>query len=552
MTQDKREVQDEILSFDPLNIYGAFQHAAQEIFSAPNTIVEKQLELWQQQMDLCAAFANGFTDFKDTKDNRFRSPAWSEQPIFRFLKETYLLNSKWLNDLAANVPNLEEKEQHKVSFYTKLFTDAMSPANFPTTNPDVLQAACESNGSTMMQGVENFMRDLDKSSISTYDPKAYQVGGNLAATAGGVVLENRLMQLLEYTPQKQTFATPLIIMPAWINKYYILDLQVENSFAKWLVEQGYKVYMISWVNPGSEHHDIEFHDYLEHGPLAAIDFLQKQLKVKEVNFVGYCLGGTLLAITLAYLKATRPTMPVKSATFLTTLIDFTEAGDLGVFIDEKQLSNLEKRMNRSGFLDGREMANTFSLIRANDMIWSFYVNNYLLGKDPMVFDILYWNADSTRLPAKMHSFYLRQMYQYNNLAKGELYIKGVHIDLRNIDIPIYILATKDDHIAPWYSTYKAVKLYGSKDITFTLSASGHVAGVVNHPAKNKYCYWHNNNLQDTASLWLEKAKEQQGSWWTNWHSWLKKQSGDLIASSTLPALDQAPGSYVKHRLDSEQ
>jgi polyhydroxyalkanoate synthase len=377
------------------------------------------------------------------------------------------------------------------------------------------------------------------------------VGQNLAMTQGKVILQNDLMQLIQYQAlTDKVHATPILIIPAWINKYYILDLQKTNSFVRWLVEKGYTVFMVSWVNPDISHNKKQFEDYMKEGALAAIAKVTEVTKEQQINLIGYCLGGTLLAATAAYLKAKQPkSSPIKTATFLTSLIDFCDVGDIGVFIDEVQISMLEKRMSEKGYLDGYEMAHTFSMIRANDMIWSFYINNYLLGKDPFPFDILYWNADSTRLPAKMHSFYLRNMYKDNLLVKpNKMKINGTGIDLGIIDLPVYILSTQDDHIAPWKSTYKATQIYKGKT-RFVLSGSGHVAGVINHPDRNKYFYLINDEIPSSPEAWLNKAKEKQGSWWNDWDKWASSQSGQKVAARKISlALEDAPGSYVKKRL----
>lgn len=542
--------------YDPLNLFKAFMHAGLEMMKQPDKLVESQLELAKQNLNMIRDFSQellGKGQMKTTKDSRFKDEAWELNPVYKFLKESYLLNSSWLQEQTHKVKHLDREEKRKVQFYTKFLTDAVSPTNFAATNPTVLKELAESKGESLLKGLKNFLHDLEHSqgglSIATADKDAFVIGENIAATPGVVVYQNRLMQLIHYKPkQAKVYKIPVIVMPAWINKYYILDLQPSNSFVNWMLEQGLDVYMISWVNPDESHKDIEFEDYMQQGPLAALEFVQSGGR-EQVNFIGYCLGGTLLAITLSYLKQKlKKKFPINSATFLTTLVDFSEPGDLGVFIDEQQLQTLEKRMSERGYLDGAEMAQTFSLIRANDMIWSFYVNNYLLGKEPMAFDILYWNSDSTRLPAKMHSYYLRQMYQKNNLVKGRLRVAGEEINLSKLDLPVYMLATKEDHITPWASVFKACKIFKGP-VHFTLSASGHVAGVVNHPSKNKYCYWEGDKNYDNPENWFAKAKEHPGSWWNDWIKWVSSKSGPKVASRKLEkAIEQAPGSYVKTRL----
>lgn len=555
------------MSFDPLNVSQTFMKAFQEMMSDPDkaasngvNLANNYMKVWDNVTrkflgeNLPPAFSN------DTKDARFKDEAWENNPLFNFIKQSYYMNSSWLNDITKELKTLGPKDSHKLEFYTKQLIDAMAPTNFVFTNPEVLRETFSSNGANLIKGAENLYKDFENSKegkfkISTTDFSAFEVGKNLAVTKGKVVFQNDLMQLIQYEPlTKSVNKVPLILMPAWINKYYILDLQDKNSFVKWLVEEGQTVFLISWVNPTKELGHKKFEDYMNEGPLAAIKAVEEATGEKEVNFMGYCLGGTLLAATIAYLKTKKEkTFPIKSATFLTSLVDFSEAGDLSVFIDEDQISSLEKRMSEKGYLEGNEMAQTFSMIRANDMIWSFYVNNYLLGKDPFPFDILYWNADSTRLPAEMHSFYLRNMYQKNLLAKPNgIILNNTPIDLRKVDIPIYILSTKEDHITPWESTYKATSIYSGK-IHFTLSGSGHVAGVVNHPSRNKYNFWSSEKVYPTSKEWLENAKETQGSWWPDWVKWASK-----ISDKTVPArkvknvIEEAPGSYVKKSIPKTQ
>ncbi len=419
------------------------------------------------------------------------------------------------------------------------------------TNPEVLKATLDSNGENLVKGLQNLLKDLERGKgnlrVSMTDQQAFKVGKNLAVTKGKVVFKNDLMELIQYAPTtKQVFKTPLLIMPAWINKYYILDLQPENSVVKWMVDQGYTVFIVSWVNPDAKLGQKTFDDYLKDGPLAAMEAIEKLTGEKQINLGGYCLGGTLAAITLAWLAAKKQESRVKSVTFLTTMVDFTEAGELDVFIDEEQIKNLENKMSETGYLEGSEMANTFNMLRANDLIWSFVVNNYLLGKDPFPFDLLYWNADSTRMPAAMHSYYLRNMYQKNLLAKpGALTIGGVAIDLSKIKTPAYIISTRDDHIAPWKSTYAATQIYKGP-VRFVLAASGHIAGVVNPPGKNKYCYWLNEKRPAKPDTWFDNAKEIPGSWWPDWQKWVKAHAGTKIPARKIKkALADAPGSYVK-------
>jgi polyhydroxyalkanoate synthase len=425
------------------------------------------------------------------------------------------------------------------------------------TNPEVLRATMESGGENLIKGLQNVLDDLDrgngKLAIKMTDSEAFEVGRNLAITPGKVVYENELMQLIQYDPTtEKVHRKPLLIMPPWINKYYILDLREKNSFVKWAVAQGFTVFVISWVNPDESLAEKTFSDYLLEGPLAACDAITKATGESRINAIGYCLGGSLLAAALAYMEA-KGDRRIASATLLTTMIDFTESGELGVFIDEEQLAALEARMNERGYLEGSEMATTFNMLRANDLIWSFVVNNYLLGKDPYPFDLLYWNSDSTRMPAAMHSFYLRTMYQENKLAApGGLTLDGVPIDLSTIKVPAFFLSTREDHIAPWESTYGGAQLF-SGPVRFVLAASGHIAGVINPPARHKYSYWTNDKLPKRPQTWFRDAQEHPGSWWPEWLEWARAKSGAKVPArhpgdGELPVIEAAPGAYVKVRV----
>ena len=483
-------------------------------------------------------------------DRRFRDEAWSINPFLTAIKDYYENASKLLSEFAQNMGTLTPHERHQLEFYTKQIVDAMSPSNFIMTNPEVIREIINTNGASLVNGAENFLKDIqlygENFRISSVDVNAFKVGETLAVTKGKVVYQNSLMQLIQYDAQtKEVFQTPILICTAWINKYYILDLKQENSFIKWLVDQGHTVFLISWINPGSNLADKGFADYLSEGVLESISKVQELTKEKEINCIGYCLGGTLIASALGYLAA-QDNKSIKSATFLTTLIDFTECGDIGVFIDEPQINHLTKIMEKKGFLDGNTMYLTFSWLKANDMIWSQYINNYLLGKNPGAFDIAYWNSDSTRLTIKMHEYYLKNMYLYNNLIQSnKMTLLGTPIDLHRINIPTYIFATKGDHIAPWKSTYIATQVYKGKN-RFVLSDSGHVVGTINHPNKNKYCYWVNEILPHNPVDWLENAKEMQGSWWLDWIKWICEYGGAKVPSrKVLNAIEDAPGSYVK-------
>ncbi len=549
-------------SFDPLNVGNAFTELLVKMMSDPGKVLEKNMELWQNYMHLWQSAAQGLMGEEhapviepESRDRRFKDEAWQKNAVFDFLKQSYLLTARWMQHSVSDVEGLDPKTSRKVDFYTRQFADAMCPSNFLMTNPEVLKATIDSQGENLVKGLENLLEDLERGKgqlrISMTDLNAFELGKNLCLTKGKVVYRNELIELIQYEPlTKEVHKTPVLVMPAWINKFYILDLQPENSLVKWLVEQGHTVFVISWVNPDERLSKKSFDDYMSEGPLAAMDAIEQATGEEEVSIMAYCLGGTLLSITLAWLTAKKQQHRVKSATYLTTMVDFSEAGELSVFVDEEQLKMLESRMSETGYLEGSEMAMTFNMLRANDLIWSFVVNNYLLGKDPFPFDLLYWNADSTRMPATMHSFYLRNMYQKNLLVKpGALNIAGVPIDLRTVEVPTYILSSREDHIAPWKSTYAATQIYKG-DIRFVLSASGHIAGVINPPSKNKYCFWTNDKLPAAPDKWLESAKETPGSWWTDWDKWQKQFAGEKvparkIGSGKLKPIEDAPGSYVK-------
>ncbi|MGC2855409.1 PHA/PHB synthase family protein [Novispirillum sp. DQ9] len=548
---------------DPMHVGKAFMEMTARLMANPAKLVEAQMSLWQDYMSLWQNTARRMMGGEpepvvqpDRGDRRFKDDAWQENEIFDFIKQSYLLSSRWLTSVVNDVEGLDEKTAQKVDFYTRQFVDALSPSNFVMTNPEVLRVTAETGGENLLKGLEHLLADLERGGgrlrISMTDESAFEVGRNVAVTPGQVVFQNDMMQLIQYTPTTEKVATvPVLIVPPWINKFYILDLREKNSFIKWCVDQGLTTFVISWVNPNESHKDKSFEDYMEEGTLAAISAIQKQTGSDKVNAVGYCLGGTLLASTLAYMTAKKDDR-IGAATFLTTLTDFSEPGELGVFIDEDQLAALDERMQKAGYLDGADMANSFNMLRANDLIWSFVVNNYLLGKEPFPFDLLYWNGDSTRMPAAMHSFYLHNMYEKNLLAQpGGITLKGVPIDLRSIKTPVYMLSAREDHIAPWLATYKGTQLFGGK-VKFVLSASGHIAGVVNPPASNKYCYWTNNRKVKDADTWLKNATENPGSWWTDWREWLKDYAGPEVdardpAKGKLKAIEPAPGSYVKVR-----
>ncbi|MXP65749.1 class I poly(R)-hydroxyalkanoic acid synthase [Roseomonas sp. M0104] len=547
---------------DPMQIGTAFMDMAARLMANPARLVEAQLGFWQDYLTLWQNTARrmwGDEEVKpviaeDPKDRRFKDDSWRENEVFDFIKQSYLLSARYFTNVARAAEDLDPKTAQKVDFYTRQFVDAMSPSNFLMTNPEVLRKTAETGGENLLRGLQNLLSDLERGKgklrIRMTDETKFRIGENIAVTPGKVVYQNALMQLIQYAPAtEKVLKRPLLIIPPWINKFYILDLRPKNSFIRWAVAQGHTVFVVSWVNPDETLAQKSFEDYMLEGPYAALDAIQKATGEKGVNVIGYCLGGTLLACTLAHMAAKRDTR-VKSATFFTTMVDFAEAGELSVFIDEEQLRSLEERMQRRGYLEGHEMATTFNMLRANDLIWSFVVQNYLLGQEPFPFDLLYWNDDSTRMPAAMHSFYLRRMYQQNDLVKpGAVTLAGVPLDVRKIKVPSYFLSTREDHIAPWKSTYRATQLFQGP-VRFVLAASGHIAGVANPPDSGKYSHWVSEEAPPEAEAWFAGATEMAGSWWPDWHRWVSGLDRTLVparqpGSAALPAIEDAPGSYVR-------
>src|ERR1700757_1550254 len=511
------------------------------------------LSVWQKTVErlLMLRAREGDTP----KDKRFKHPEWSENAIFSFVKDSYLVSAASVLSAIREVKGMDEASARKVDFYTRQLVDALSPSNFVATNPEVLTATLASGGQNLLRGLENLLADLERGNgrlaITMTDMKAFRLGENIATTSGKVIYQNELMQLIQYTPStREVRRRPLLIVPPWINKFYVLDLQPKNSFIKWAVDQGHTVLVISWVNPDKQHAEKNFENYMLEGPLAALDAIESATGEHSVNAIGYCLGGTLLASTLAYLAA-KGEDRITSVTYFATLVDFTEVGDMAVFIDEEQLASLERRMRQHGYLEAHHMATTFNMLRANDLIWSFVVSNYLLGKKQVPVDLLFWNSDSTRMPAAMHSFYLRKMYQENLLAKpGGIRLVDTPIDLSKVRTPSYSLAAHEDHIAPWKSTYAATRLY-SGTIKFVLSDAGHMAGVINPPG-TKYGHWVNNDLPPSPDEWFVDAAPRQGSWWPLWEEWVTQfDEGRVQArepgSGGLPIIENAPGSYVRVR-----
>lgn len=551
---------------DPLNIGGAFMEIAAKLMADPAKLAEAQTKLWQDYATLWANTADRFLGRDapplvqpDKGDKRFKDPAWQDSALFDYLKQSYLLTARWVQGTMQSAEGVDPKVARKAEFYAKQFIDALSPSNFALTNPEVVRATLDSNGENLVNGLKNLLEDIErgkgKLNVKMVDAKAFTVGETIATAPGQVIYQNDLMQLLQFEPTtKQVYRRPLFIVPPWINKYYILDLKPQNSFIRWMVDKGYTVFVVSWNQPDENTADKTFESYMREGILEGLDAVKKATGEDEVTAIGYCIGGTLMASTLAWM-AQKKDARIKAVTFFAAQVDFSEAGELSVFTDEDTLNYLENLMSEKGYLDGGEMATTFNMLRANDLIWSFVVNNYLLGKEPFPFDLLYWNSDCTRMPAKMHGFYLRNMYQKNLLSQpGQLELAGEKLDLRQIKIPVYLQASREDHIAPYKSVYKATQLYGGP-VRFLMAGSGHIAGVINHPDAKKYQHWRNETKTNPPNVddWIKGAKEYPGSWWDDWDAWLSEKSGEKVPArkpgdGKLKVIEPAPGSYVKKRI----
>lgn len=533
--------------------------------------LERWMQLWKQvlpssedlflfQLKLGSALLEAFPKkametVSSVKDKRFADDSWHALPLFKSLKDNYLEWGMSIQETLNSLDDWEPLRRQKMDFFMRQCLNAFSPSNFFWTNPEVLNETLKKQGENLMVGCQHVLEDAQRNpgfpNFKMTQLEAFEVGQNLACTPGSVIFKNRLFELIQYTPQTaKVYQTPLLIVPPWINKYYILDLSPDNSWVRWLVEQGHTVFMISWVNPTADHQYVDFEDYAFEGLLIAIGIIQSRLKVDQINAVGFCIGGTLLASTLAYLAAQKK-FPVASATYLATMLDFSEPGDLGLFAHSASLEALEQLMKPHGYLDGRIMAFIFNLLRENDLIWPYYVNNYLKGRDPLPFDLLYWNSDPSHLPAKMQLFYLENMYQKNLLKEpGGIAFKGVPLDLRAIQTPAYFLSTEQDHIALWRSTYQGALIHGETQ-TFVLGGSGHIAGVVNPIHKKKYGYRELPMMED-AQLAFEQSLPQEGSWWPHWQSWIQKYAGKKVSSRNPEqegeVLYAAPGTYVRVKI----
>ena len=554
------------LSADPFHVGPALVDVIGQLANQPQNMMRAQADLFNRYMALWSATSRKLYGEKTDPvvqpakgDKRFNDPEWTENPVFDVMKQSYLVTSNWLNDLVTHVDGVDPMNRRRVEFFTKALTDAFAPSNFLMSNPAALRKAVETNGESILKGAENFAADLARGggqlAISQTEQEKFKVGENVATAPGKVVFRNELFELLQFSPSTETvFEIPLLIFPPWINKYYILDLRPENSMIRWLSQQGVTVFVASWVNPAPELATRSLEDYMFDGFYEAVRQVKSQCEVEQVNTVGYCIGGTTLSCVLAHMAAEKDTS-IRSATFFAAQQDFAEAGDLLMFTNEEWLRDLEARMDAAGgVLPGSAMADTFNMLRANDLIWSFFVNNYLMGKEPTPFDLLFWNSDQTRMPKTLHMQYLRRFYQDNALAKGELVAGGVRLDLGQVKIPVFVQASREDHIAPMRSVYRGAKLFGGPT-QLTLAGSGHIAGVINAPVANKYQHWINPALPDTLAEWQAGAVEHPGSWWPHWLTWLGPLSGKQVPArdptkGPLKALDDAPGTYVKVRSDA--
>jgi polyhydroxyalkanoate synthase len=529
--------------------------------SDPQRALELQTSLGRAYLDLWAGAVHRMAGEKyepsakpAVTDKRFADPEWSSNQFFDFLKQAYLLTAGWADRLVKEADGVDPLTRQRAEFYIKQIVNAVAPSNFVLTNPELLRETVSSNAENLVSGMQMLTEDIKAGKgnlkIRQSDGSGFEVGKNLATTPGKVIFQNELMQLIQYAPSTdKVLKAPLLIVPPWINKFYVLDLTPEKSFIKWCVDQGLTVFVVSWVNPDARQSNMGFEDYMKLGPLTALDIVKEITGEKKVHTIGYCVGGTLLAISLAYLAAKKKN-DVLSTTLFTAQVDFRHAGDLLVFVDEERVSALEAQMNETGYLDAGKMATAFNMLRSNDLIWPYVVNNYMRGKKPLPFDILHWNSDATRMPAANHSFYLRNCYLNNTLSLGKMTVGGVKLDLSKVKVPVYNLATREDHIAPARSVLEGSRYFGGK-VRYVLAGSGHIAGVVNHPAKKKYQYWTSSEkLGRDLDKWMAGATEHAGSWWPDWIEWIKSHDKKTVAARKVGGgkykpIEDAPGSYVK-------
>ncbi|NMG74839.1 class I poly(R)-hydroxyalkanoic acid synthase [Aromatoleum diolicum] len=516
-------------------------------------LAERHMTLWTSMLQRKPGDQGEPVAKPEPGDRRFSSPEWAESPVFDYVRQSYLLNADFLKQVSDVLPMADGRAKSRVQFLTRQYVDALAPSNFAATNPEFIKAALETKGESITRGVKNLIADLEKGRISMTDDAAFEVGRNLALTPGAVIYENELIQLIQYAPLTDKVAqTPLLIIPPSINKFYIMDLQPENSLVRFVVEQGFTVFLVSWKNVKAEEATFTWDDYLEKGPLTALDVVRAVTKVKKPNVLGFCVGGTILSSALGVARA-RGEDPVESLTLMTTLLDFADSGELGCLVDEASVTAREAAIGKGGLLPGQELANVFSALRANDLVWQYVVGNYLKGNKPQAFDLLYWNSDSTNLPGPFLTWYLRNMYLENNLrVPGKLKMLGAKVDLGKIDAPAYLLAAREDHIVPWKGAYLSRGLLGG-ETTFVLGASGHIAGAINPASKNRRSFWVNASDAADPDEWLDGASEQKGSWWLHWIEWLKLRGGKQVAArgrmgnAKYAPIEPAPGRYVKER-----
>ncbi|WP_052045970.1 PHA/PHB synthase family protein [Candidatus Paracaedibacter symbiosus] len=543
--------------FDPQIVIKTLNKAVAELSKKPQSIKELQTEHFKGVLKLMETVTQHLQGQEvkplidvETRDKRFKNPIWKDHPAFFFMQQLYLLNARLLKEVLSQMEELDPQTSQKLAFYTKHLIDAMSPTNFPLTNPDVIRQTFETKGENLIQGFKNFLSDSvnGQLNIKMTDMEALKLGVDIATSPGKVVFRNELLELIQYSPTTaKVHSVPILIIPPWINKFYVFDLKPENSFIRWAVDKGYTLFIISWVNPDKRHSGKTLTDYTLQGAKEAFDFVRQYTNHKSINMIGYCTGGVLLNCLMTYLKAKGKDKEIKSATLIAAPTDFREAGDLLVYVCEAQLKKLESHIKKKGYLDAGSMMQSFNLLRANDLIWSFYINNYLMGKEPIPFDMLHWNSDAVRMPGKMHSDFLRKMYLENRLIQpGGIKIGDVPIDLTTITTPMFIMAAADDHIAPWRAVFPlSTMVKGATE--FVLSSSGHVAGVFNHPEKHKYNYWKNGQKAETADEWLASAEKVSGSWWPVWQEWMEKFSGKMVEAHPISdknSLGEAPGTYV--------
>ncbi len=555
-------------AMDPTTAWPTFAELSRTMWDNPQQVADKTLDYWSAQQALWQRSVLKWMGAKDAAediglpdlpraDKRFAHSEWSENAVFEFIKQSYLLTSGFVQDTVGSVGEMDPKERRKAAFLTRQFVEAMNPANFFALNPEVLEATVEQRGGNLVRGLTMMLEDLERGQgnllIRQTDMDAFEVGRNVAVSPGSVIWQNDILQLIQYAPTtEKVHAKPVLFIPPWINKYYILDLNEKRSMVRWLVEQGHTVFMISWVNPDSRHADQSWDSYVIDGAIAAIDKTLEETGQRSLHLAAYCIGGTLAGTMLARLGRDGDKR-VASCTLFVAQLDFEDAGELQIFVDDKMIDAIGGELEK-GYLPAAGMASAFNLLRANDLIWGFIVSNYMLGKEPFPFDLLYWNADSTAMPARVHQFYLEQFYIHNAFAKGELEISGGMVKLSDIKVPVYHIATKEDHISPPDSVYRGAKEMTGADVRFVLAGSGHIAGVINPPSLGKYQFWTNPDMgHDTLEAWLKGAQEAAGSWWPDWDAWLKERSGRLVAArepgAKLGVLEPAPGAYVKVRFD---